>query len=26
LLGAKQITRGVDALIARGTQHNFIDG
>jgi anti-sigma B factor antagonist len=26
LLGANQITRGVDALIARGTQHNFIDG
>lgn len=33
LLGAKQITRGVDeitrgvdALIARGTQHNLIDG
>jgi MFS superfamily sulfate permease-like transporter len=25
LLGASQITRGVDALIARGTQHDFID-
>jgi anti-anti-sigma factor len=26
LLGAGQITRGVDALIARSTQHDFIDG
>jgi anti-anti-sigma factor len=26
LLGAGQITRGVDALIARGTRHDFING
>jgi len=25
LLGAGQITRGVDALIARGTRHDFIN-
>jgi anti-sigma B factor antagonist len=26
LMGGGQVTRGIDALIARGTRHDFIDG